>query len=63
MNSLRLVSGSRLEDFEERTGISREVINTFLEEAYAHGFIDSKHRLVPTPRGLKFVDEVLFLLN
>lgn len=62
MNSLRLVSGSKLEDFEERTGISREVINSFLEEAYEHGFIDSKDRLVPTPLGLRFVDEVLFLL-
>ena len=63
MNSLRLVSGSRLHDFEERTGCSKEVINTFLEKAYAHGFIDSKERLVPTTRGLRFVDEVLLLLD
>ena len=63
MNSLRLVSGSRLHDFEERTGYSKEVLNTFLEKAYAHGFIDSKERLVPTTRGLRFVDEVLLLLD
>ena len=63
MNSLRLVSGSELRDFEERTGLSKEVIKDFLNKAFEGGFIDNKRRLVPTQRGLSFLDEVLLLID
>ena len=63
INALRLVGGTSLRDFEDRTGLPRNAISDFLQKAQGMGFIeDFTDEIVPTQKGLRFVDEALLLL-
>ena len=63
MNSLRLVDGNTLDVFEQRTLCTRDKISDFLDKALKQDFITSRNELRPTARGLRFLDEVLLLVD
>ena len=60
MNALRLVEGTPIEGFEQRTGLSPAALEPALSEARAQGWLEpDPQRLRPTPRGLQFLNHVL----
>ncbi len=62
MNALRLNEGFSLKLFEERTGLSGEVVSLRLEEAQRRGFVSSdRSRVVPTLHGRRFLNDLLQL--
>jgi putative oxygen-independent coproporphyrinogen III oxidase len=62
MNALRLTDGFDLTDFEQRTGISRDVIAAPVAEAARRGWLETdRHSISPTPAGLRFLNAVLEL--
>ena len=65
INALRLVDGTSLGNFEDRTGLPQVAITKFLEQAKTLGFIEKEvpGHIVRTNKGLRFVDEVLLLLD
>lgn len=64
INALRLVGGTNLHNFEDRTGLPRNAIENFLQKAKDMDFIeDFTDEIVPTQKGLRFVDEALLLLD
>ena len=62
LNSLRLVEGFSLLDFEARTGLSRDSIAKPLQHAQLRGWIvrDSE-RMIPTELGRRFTNDVIEL--
>ena len=65
LNNLRLRAGFSLEDFERRTGLSAELMQTKLQNAMERGLLVETQRglLQPSARGLQFLDDLqsLFL--
>ena len=60
MNALRLTEGFPLAMFEERTGLSTNLILRALDRAERDGLIERDHRSVrPSVRGRRFLNELL----
>jgi putative oxygen-independent coproporphyrinogen III oxidase len=64
MNALRLIDGTTVENFEQRTGLSRQVLAPFLSRAQNQGLVATGSREIKlTSTGLNFLDSVLLLLD
>ncbi|HVR82137.1 MAG TPA: radical SAM family heme chaperone HemW [Luteimonas sp.] len=62
LNALRLVDGFAQSEFEARTGLARECINTELRTAVARDWITlERGRVVPTELGRRFTNDVIGL--
>ena len=62
LNTLRLVDGFSLADFEVRTGLDREVIKPQLDEAAQRGWLEiSGDWAKPTELGMRFANDVMGL--
>jgi oxygen-independent coproporphyrinogen-3 oxidase len=62
LNALRLNAGFALDEFEARTGLSRGDIAPQLGQAVARGWVDvGADRVVPTPLGRRFANDVISL--
>ncbi len=62
MNALRLNEGFDLELFTARTGLSTNALAKGLEQAVARGLLERElHRLTPTPRGRRYLNDLLQL--
>jgi len=62
LNALRLDAGFALDEFEARTGVSREDIAAQLADASARGWLDvADGRVVPTELGRRFANDVISL--
>lgn len=62
LNALRLVDGFALSDFEARTGLSRTVIRSQLDEAVTRGWLHmAGDRVVPSESGRRFTNDVVAL--
>ncbi|WP_101925729.1 MULTISPECIES: radical SAM family heme chaperone HemW [Luteimonas] len=62
LNTLRLVEGFRLADFEARTGLPRAAIAAPLAAAVAQGWLDvDADRVRPTALGQRFTNDVVAL--
>ncbi len=62
LNLLRLREGFTLADFEARTGLERTAIAIPLAEAAARGWLtDTGERILPTPAGHRFVNDIVAL--
>lgn len=60
MNGLRLVEGFHSDLFQDRTGLSREILATALASAAARGLVELQPEpWRATPRGLRFLNEIL----
>ncbi|MBT4160670.1 MAG: radical SAM family heme chaperone HemW [Gammaproteobacteria bacterium] len=64
MNALRLSDGFSFELFEERTGLSQQVLVPFLDQASDKGLISTKAKSVRTTQlGSRFLNELLLLID
>ncbi len=62
MNTMRLVSGFSYQQFEENTGLSRDVLRSFTEKAKARSMVlENSNGLQPSPQGLQFLNDLLLL--
>lgn len=62
LNALRLVAGFPLSLFEQRTGLSRQVIADELAQAQARGWLDCNgEQVTPTELGRLFANDVILL--
>ena len=62
MNALRLNEGFELALFTARTGLATNVLAPGLEKAAAQGLVERDlHRVTPTPKGRRFLNELLQL--
>ena len=62
LNALRLVEGFEVKLFGERTGLPLSTIEAGLEKAEAKGLLERNWRRIrPTPRGQRFLNELLEL--
>ena len=62
LNALRLVEGFEVKLFSERTGLALSTIEAGLEKAEAKGLLERNWRRIrPTPRGQRFLNELLEL--
>lgn len=60
LNALRLVEGVPAESFEERTGLSRSVLSTALDEALGRGLLDpDPRRLRASELGFRFLNDLV----
>ncbi len=66
LNTLRLVEGFTVKEFNENTGLSMECIKEPLQQAYARGWLSEKtatQRIYPTDTGMQFLNDLLELFN
>ncbi len=64
MNALRLVHGFPLGLFEDRTGLSREILTSFAEAGEKAGMLDTTvDELRPSQRGLDYLNNLLLLAD
>jgi oxygen-independent coproporphyrinogen-3 oxidase len=62
MNALRLSGGFEVQLFTERTGLALTAVERPLQEAVQRGLITRDHvRIAPTPRGQRFLNDLLQL--
>jgi len=62
MNALRLYKKTTFRYFESRTGLQKNILNPWLEEAKKQGLLRVKtHSLRPTARGYRYLNELLAL--
>ncbi len=59
LNALRLVYGVPYYWFEERTGLPLQVILPVVEQLRQRGLMSQEGRLVTTPQGLRYLNQVL----
>ncbi|HEY3519414.1 MAG TPA: coproporphyrinogen-III oxidase family protein, partial [Rhodanobacteraceae bacterium] len=60
LNALRLVDGTALEEFPERTGLALDVIETPLRDARARAWLEGdRHILRATELGRRFLNDVI----
>lgn len=63
MNALRLNEGFDPVLFTERTGLAIDLLDPFLEKAAGHGLLEvESDRIQPTPRGHRFLNDLLLLI-
>ena len=64
MNALRLTEGFRLDQFEERTRLDREVLSRFIEDATAREMVIADgDKVIPTSRGLDYLNDLLLIAD
>ncbi|MBT5685670.1 MAG: radical SAM family heme chaperone HemW [Gammaproteobacteria bacterium] len=64
LNALRLTNGFDLSLFEETTGLSPGLLDSFLEQASAEGFlVQSINQIKPTKKGRLFLNDLLMLVD
>ena len=63
MNALRLYNGVTLESFQQRTGVTADVISSRLEQLHRKGLLQwngsSSGRILPTDKGSRFLNTTL----
>ena len=64
LNTLRLTNGFDLSLFEETTGLSPGLLDSFLEQAIPKGFlVQSINQIIPTEKGRLFLNDLLMLVD
>ena len=64
LNTLRLTNGFDLSLFEETTGLSPGLLDSFLEQAIPKGFlVQSINQIIPTEKGRLFLNDLLMLID
>jgi putative oxygen-independent coproporphyrinogen III oxidase len=64
LNVLRLTNGFELSLFEETTGLSPGLLDSFLEQAIPKGFlVRSIDQIIPTEKGRLFLNDLLMLVD
>jgi len=64
LNVLRLTNGFDLSLFEERTGLSPRLLDSFLEQAIPKGYLARNiNQITPTEKGRLFLNDLLMLVD
>ncbi|MDZ7686708.1 MAG: hypothetical protein U5O39_18485 [Gammaproteobacteria bacterium] len=64
MNALRLPDGFTMEQFEARTKLGADTLDSFLKQACRRGLVEQSARHIqPTPRGLDYLNDLLLIAD